>query len=260
MNCKTSTKTAAQKTSRRTCWRVGAVSAGIAAMTGALLFSGNIPGLQAASGNLASARQVTINGAPVGEVDVNGSPVLRIRAASGGYSALQRSQIVANRLNKLYTQGKLSNIGIGSTNGQVIVQSQGGEIITATGRSALVNNSSPSQLAGTWAGNLRTALTNAHAYSGSQQLGASNPTLAAEQHNTDKLVPIISVGTGTRVGAALVTGPSNRVAQAAAVGQIEVKWKRIVEARVLVPISNPAVQKGLKRVPEVSVYAVGTYR
>ena len=79
-------------------------------------------------------------------------------------------------------------------------------------------------------------------------------------HTADKLVPILSVGTGARVGAAIVTGPSVLVAKVAAVGQIEARYKNIVGARILVPISNPQITKGLHRVPECSVYAVGTYR
>ncbi|MCA1595312.1 MAG: COP23 domain-containing protein, partial [Chloroflexi bacterium] len=200
-----------------------------------------------------------------------GKPVLRIRAASGGYPPIQRAQIVADRINQLSQQGHLGSLHVGSQNGEAVVMSGTQALITATPESARSNGATPEALADSWAQKLRDALGGlnlpgigngqsgdpaSRTYTGSVQYNQVRDV----QHTADKFVPIVSFGTGTRLGGAMVTGPSYRVAQVAAVGQIEGKFKNIAEARVLVPVSNPNVTSKLERVPEVSVYAVADYR
>lgn len=69
-----------------------------------------------------------------------------------------------------------------------------------------------------------------------------------------KIVPIISVGSGLRLGGALVTGPNqstlNRVV---AVGQIDGNFNQSVRVRVLVPVSSQNVVQHISRVPGTSV-------
>lgn len=225
----------------------------------------------AAAATVATARQVFLGGQSAGEVDVNGKPVLRIRAASGGYPPIQRAQIVADRINQLSQQRQLSALHVGYQNGETVVMSGTQPLITATAASARFNGATPTALAASWTQNLQKALGGSPAAVGSRQSGAApvihtyNGSLQYKQvrdvqHTADKFVPIVSFGTGTRLGGAMVTGPSFRVAQVAAVGQLEGKFRNIAEARVLVPVSNPNVTSKLERVPEVSVYAVADYR
>jgi hypothetical protein len=237
--------------------RAVAAGVGLAALMATLLLVAR-PGQLAAQGAppVAAARDVTINGQSVGEVDINGQPTLRIRAASGGYSPVERAQKVASRINDLSARGAMKDIHVGVLNGETVIMAGSNELVTASRQSALANATTTRSLAHDWAANLTSGLNRTYSYSGSTAYAAPKPS----EHTTRKLVGIISVGTGTRVGGALVTGPSSRVSQVAAVGQLEVTYKNIVEARILVPVSNPAVQHGLHRVPEVSVYAVANYR
>lgn len=246
--------------SGRRYWKGLGVGASLAALLGAVALLGGpgIHGLQAETKDIASAREISANGIAMGQVEMYKHPVLRIRSASGGSSGFQRAKIVAGRINRLSSEGELKNIHVTKVNGEdVVVAGNGAEIITASQESSRTNGTTPYNLASTWAQNIRGNIRS-YAYSGRDRYGA--PEGPDTEHTADKLVPILSAGTGIRVGAALVTGPSSRVAQVAAVGQLEDKYKNIVSARILVPVSNPAVTGGLTRVPEVSVYAVGNYR
>jgi hypothetical protein len=66
-----------------------------------------------------------------------------------------------------------------------------------------------------------------------------------------KTVPILSLGSGLRVGLAMVGGPDTQVSKVNAVAQIEGDWKG-ARIRALVPIDTEGL-KELHRVPETSV-------
>jgi hypothetical protein len=73
---------------------------------------------------------------------------------------------------------------------------------------------------------------------------------------TTKVVPIVSFGSGTHIGAAQVTGPDELVAQVAAVAQIEANFNgRQFRIKALLPINskNPI---GASRIEGVGVSAV----
>lgn len=71
-----------------------------------------------------------------------------------------------------------------------------------------------------------------------------------------KVVPIVSFGNGTRLGAAQVGSTNkNSLDQTKAVGQINGQWKSI-EARALIPINSTNPLKGVKRVSGVGVTAI----
>ncbi len=77
---------------------------------------------------------------------------------------------------------------------------------------------------------------------------------AIAQNVPQKIVPIISVGSGLRVGGALVTAPSQAsLKRVVAVGQLEGNFQKSVRVRVLIPVSSQNVVQKITRVPGASV-------
>jgi hypothetical protein len=70
-------------------------------------------------------------------------------------------------------------------------------------------------------------------------------------------VPILSVGSALRVGVAQVTGPVSRVDEVKAVARFDTDYKDAVRIAVLVPIASENVVSNIRRVPQVSISAVG---
>ncbi len=72
-----------------------------------------------------------------------------------------------------------------------------------------------------------------------------------------KVVPILSIGSGSYLGAVQVTGPRDRLDEVKAVAQLEGRVKVIggVRLRALVPIAARSVSN-IKRVPGVGVSAL----
>lgn len=75
-----------------------------------------------------------------------------------------------------------------------------------------------------------------------------------------KVVPILSVGTGTAIGAAQVSGPESAVRRTKAVGQIEAEYQGRLRARILVPMDSSNPLQGIRRVQGVGVSAIIDYR
>lgn len=72
-----------------------------------------------------------------------------------------------------------------------------------------------------------------------------------------KVVPIVSIGSGTRIGAAQVSGPKkDGVDKCKAVAQLEVDFQDTIRAKILVPIDRLNVTQGFKRVQGVGVSAI----
>ncbi|EEX47965.1 MULTISPECIES: hypothetical protein [Jonquetella] len=82
-----------------------------------------------------------------------------------------------------------------------------------------------------------------------------NKGLESEKYT--KVVPILSLGSGARIGAAQVSGPkADGVQRCKAVVQLEADFKDKVRAKILVPIDQINVTKGFKRVHGVGVSAI----
>jgi hypothetical protein len=72
-----------------------------------------------------------------------------------------------------------------------------------------------------------------------------------------KVVPIVTVGSATYVGAAQVTGPAAEVDKVKAVGEFAAEWNNGVwHVNALVPVDNLNVLHGFKRVYGVGIDAV----
>ena len=98
--------------------------------------------------------------------------------------------------------------------------------------------------------------------------GLSQPTertaYAAQRDDepelSKKIVPILTFGSNLNVGVAQVEGTRNRVGDVKAVAQIETDYKDAARVKILVPISTEKVVQNVKRVPQVSITAVGDVR
>jgi hypothetical protein len=79
--------------------------------------------------------------------------------------------------------------------------------------------------------------------------GASSAPVDTAQ----KTVPILSIGSGLRVGLAMVAGEASQVAKVKAVAQVEGSFKGKARLRALVPVESESVIKNIRRVPGTSV-------
>ncbi len=184
--------------------------------------------------SLVVARERFIDGRSEGEVLLGDSVVTRIRSAAGGLTAAQRATTAAQRLDQALRDGKSSpdDVRVAQMNGEYVVMAGDQLIVTADTFHANVNRTTPRQLATAWRDNLARALA----------------------RPISKICPIISVGSGVRVGLANVTGPAAQVHKAAFVGQLETTFQKVVRIRIFVPIKS---KEGVDRVPQVNVNAYG---
>lgn len=78
----------------------------------------------------------------------------------------------------------------------------------------------------------------------------------AKFEGSTKVVPIVSIGDGTHIGAAQVGGTKKGdVDKVKAVAQLEGDWQAI-RARALIPIDSENPLEGIRRVPGVGVTAI----
>lgn len=186
-----------------------------------------------------NAREASLAGTDIGEVLINGQVVFRIRTSAGGLSPYERAQKVAERLNRLMSKPvQPENIRAAIVNGQAVVLMDSEVVITADEEHARLNNTTPMRLAESWAVQLSRAV---------QGLSVAETPLA------EKVVPIISVGSGTRIGGALVSGNRDRIDDVRAVAQVEGTMGNSVRVRIMVPVSTENVVEDIKQVPETSV-------
>lgn len=184
------------------------------------------------------AREATIAGRQVGEVLVGDQIVVRIRTSAGGFSPYQRAQEVAQRIQGVTATSMPSTIVMRRVNGQYAVVADGTLLVTAGPAEAQLNGMTTAGLANFWALRISSAL--------GVRSGDATPT-------SQKIVPIISIGSGTRVGGALVAGASSRLSEVVAVAQIEGTFQGSVRIRALVPVSTTNVVSNIERVPETAV-------
>ena len=211
-----------------------------------------------------------------GEVVVNGQVVMRIRSAAGGYSATQRAEEVAARLNKVFRGGLTWNdFRVGEANHETAVLTTSGDLIATADRfHAQVNGTTPILLAQAWDTNLvqalggqvpapTTAATTAPTTAATATATTAAVTDAAApevdwERQEDKVVPIFSIGTpGVSIGAARVSGPKVEVSRVKAVAQVEVEFRNVLRAHIYVPVAS--ISTKLDRVQGVSVSALIDY-
>ncbi|EHM09677.1 hypothetical protein TheveDRAFT_0516 [Thermanaerovibrio velox DSM 12556] len=77
-----------------------------------------------------------------------------------------------------------------------------------------------------------------------------------ENQSSTKVVPIVSIGDGTRIGAAQVSGPSGAVNRTKAVAQLETSFQDKLRVKVLIPIDSENPLQQFRRVQGVGVSAI----
>ena len=75
-----------------------------------------------------------------------------------------------------------------------------------------------------------------------------------------KVIPIVSVGSGTSIGAAQVAGPKAAVDRVKAVAELSVSFMNRIGVRILVPIDSTNPLERFRRVQQVGVSAVIDYK
>jgi hypothetical protein len=128
---------------------------------------------------------------------------------------------------------------------------------------AAVVASEPSERAISGSGSLagKATLTSE---TGKESEKKSEPEKAAATEGTEvpkepvekRIVPVISLGDGARIGAVQVGGPKSYVDQVKAVVMLEGDYKDVVRYRVLIPIKTEKVIEKIERVPFVSVTGI----
>jgi len=206
-----------------------------------------------------TSRTQNIGGIQVGEIVVNDQVPVRLRYSAGGLSPAERASIVARRLSQI-SNLTANDITVGRVGAYWGVMARGELLITADNSHAIANNTTPYGLAVLWANQLRGAIASTPVTPTPE---TPTPTDAGSEsivNTSQKVVPIISVGSGVRIGAALVAGSEEQVAKVNAVAQIEGVFQDRVRLKALVPIDTENVIGNLRRVPGTAVIAVADVR
>ncbi|MBI2841810.1 MAG: hypothetical protein HYX78_00250 [Armatimonadetes bacterium] len=207
----------------------------------------------------AASRAQQIGGVSVGEVIVNDQVPLRIRYSAGGLSPAERASTVARRLNQ-FENLQPSEITVGMVRGQWAVLARGDLLVTADPAHAIANDTTTYGLALSWRNQLRAAVAGQQITPPPAGAGPADGLPAANVRTAQKVVPILSVGSGLRVGAALVAGSSSQVGKVNAVAQLEGDFRDSVRVRALVPVDTENVIGSIRRVPGTAVIAVADVR
>jgi len=213
----------------------------------------------AAAADLPSAwvETVTVAGLEGGRVTVAGQEVAVMVTASGDYTGRGRADIVASRINQQIADGlDPEDVIVQSNGGLYSIEARGNTLVTVMAADAQALGESARTLARRWAGNLREALGGSRGDDDKDAGGAWQPS----EPYTDKIVPIVSLLQGTRLGVARINGPRSRVNQAQAVAQFDMDFSNFLEIDLYVPISTRSPGKVLDRVQGVGVTGLGDLR
>jgi len=124
-----------------------------------------------------------------GEILINGQVAVRIRTGMGWFTAAERAQIAAQRLQKALAQGKQpQDLVVGKLNEQVVILIGELPLITVDEQQAAINRTSPEGLAAIWLNQIRAALegrpvgsaTDVGAWTGVYMLRGSFPDLGGQ--------------------------------------------------------------------------------
>lgn len=209
-------------------------------------------------------RAATVDDQPVGEVLINDEVVLRIRVGACDFSPEERAMVVAKRIRD-WTQEEVNPdalVAVENAEGGAALIAGDSIIVTITEQDAAATGASVAELALTWRDNIAVAL-GGQAIPTEPPPGTEEVTPAEwtpEEPHGDKIVPVISVLEGVKVGAARVNGPQSKVDLVQGVAQLETHFQRILEIDIYVPITTDKPGKTLDRVQGVGVTALGDIR
>ncbi|MEO7717437.1 MAG: hypothetical protein ABIY70_14650 [Capsulimonas sp.] len=114
----------------------------------------------AAIGIFATLGAASAQSASTNAVVVGGTPIMRVRTAAGGMTPEQRADQIQLRVNKVLGQGPImaSDITVEPSGGEAVVNVKGQLLLTADRATARFNQSTPMELAQSWANNMRNIL------------------------------------------------------------------------------------------------------
>jgi hypothetical protein len=205
----------------------------------------------------AELEDVELAGLEGGQITLAGRVVAILTNTVGGLTGWERTLIVADRLNRQIRAGlKPEEVVVRIVNRMPVVEAAGMTLVSVTGDDARVLQEQPQTLALRWARNLRAALGED---SEPKLLGAEPvvPTAASAEPYRDKIVPILSLLEGTRLGVARINGPSTPVGRTQAVTQFSIDFRNYLEIDIYVPISTATPGKKLDRIQGVGLTGLG---
>ncbi|BDI28686.1 hypothetical protein CCAX7_007370 [Capsulimonas corticalis] len=114
----------------------------------------------AALGVFAALGSASAQPASSSAVFVGGTPVMRVRVAAGGMTPEQRADQIQQRVNLALGHGPIaaSDITVEPSGNEAVVNVKGQLLLTADWATARYNQSTPMELAQTWADNMRGIL------------------------------------------------------------------------------------------------------
>jgi len=220
------------------------------------------------------------DGARVAEVLIGDTAVMVMRTSAGGYSPIERAEIVANRLRSAMSdEMEATEVQVQPvTSGQGVYV--GKQLIVAVYQTeADAHKATPTALAGMWRDNiiraagLEVAEPPADAKPPAEkpvggEAPAEKPVEATGEPTAEaapavdwtgtaqKWVPIFSLETeGASVGAAQIAGPPSQVAQVRGVAELRLNFRNLGRIYAYVPVRT--ISTNLDRVQGVSVWAIG---
>jgi len=225
-----------------------------------------------------TSRPRDIDGKQAGEVLVGDRVVILLRTSAGGYTPVERAEVVADRLGKaLSEEVEAEQVRVAPVTWDDVVYQAVyiGErlIVSVSQKEADAHEAAPEALAGLWRDNIILALGEtppppetpeapAEPVPGTEEQEvqpiAVQPQPAAVDWTgtAQKWVPIFSLETeGAAIGAAQVAGPKSQVDKVKAVAELRLKFQNIGRIYAYIPV--PAISTKLDRVQGVSVWAVG---
>ena len=239
-----------------------------------------------------SFRSAERDGARVAEVLRGERPVIVLRTPAGGYSPLERAEIVTNRLRAaLATEVKPEEVTVSSIPSGAALSIRGEMIVAIYQPEADAHGATPTALARLWRDNILLALGHEVVEPQSDQAiaeegqateqAAPTPGEATEQvaptpgeaspqetgetpaadvvdwtGSAQKWVPVFSLETeGARIGMAQIAGTTAQVDRVKGVYELRLDFERIGRIYAYIPVGTLSITK-LDRVQGVSVWAL----
>lgn len=229
----------------------------------------------AVSDSQVAFRSAERDGSRVAEVLLAQRVVMVLRTYAGGYSPLERAEIVAERL-RVALEGE---VVAEEVRAQPVTAGYGlyiadRLIVSVYAGEAAAHAATPEALARLWGDNIVRALGLEPAPPAQEPTPveeaaavASEPEAAAEETpaaaavdwtgSAQKWVPIFSLESeGVYLGAAQIAGPTSQVDQVKGVAELRLNFKNLGRIYAYVPVRTISVTK-LDRVQGVSVWATG---
>ena len=229
-----------------------------------------------------SFRSAKLDGARVAEVMIAERPVIVLRTSAGGYSPLERAEIVANRLRAaLASEVRPQEVTITSIPMGAALSVRDNLIVAIYANEASAHAATPTALARLWRENILLALgqeapqpqpAQSPAAQGSdpgtpvqgdapaQQTQATGEQAKVETADwtgsAQKWVPVFSLESeGARIGMAQIAGPTTAVERVKGVYELRLDFKSIGRIYAYIPVSTLSITK-LEREQGVSVWAL----